>query len=83
MIDSVRQVHTDECGNLDKSRGGVGGKNKHRRAFLEVMRSSGKYKFEMSELQGIADKVNLPLGMDFRGESFDFLFDFASRQALY
>ncbi len=62
MIESVRQVHTDEVGNIDKSRGGAGGKSKQRRAFLEAMRTSGQSQFEYSDLQSIADRLNLPVG---------------------
>ena len=39
MIESSRQVHTDEAGNLDKGRGGVGGKSKQKRLFIEAMRA--------------------------------------------
>ncbi len=42
MIESVKQVHTDECGKIDKTRGGAGGKSKKRRTFLEAMRNTGK-----------------------------------------
>ncbi|KAL7547770.1 hypothetical protein ACHAWF_014508, partial [Thalassiosira exigua] len=38
MIESVRQVHTDGGGNIDKSRGGAGGKSKQHRNFVEAMR---------------------------------------------
>lgn len=62
MIESVRQVHTDEVGNIDKSRGGAGGKSKQRRAFLEAMRTSGQAQFDYSDLQRIADRLNLPVG---------------------
>jgi len=62
MIESVRQVHTDEGGNIDKSRGGAGGKSKQRRAFLEAMRTSGKSQFSYQDLQAIAHKLNLPIG---------------------
>ena len=62
MIESVRQVHTDEGGNIDKSRGGAGGKSKQRRSFLEAMRTSGRPQFDYSDLQRIADRLNLPVG---------------------
>ena len=62
MIESVRQVHTDGEGNIDKSRGGAGGKSKQRKAFLEAMRTSGQTQFEYSDLQRIADRLNLPVG---------------------
>lgn len=42
MIESVKQVHTDESGKIDKTRGGAGGKSKKRRIFLEAMINSGK-----------------------------------------
>jgi len=62
MIESVKQVHTDECGNIDKARGGAGGKSKNRRDFLEAMRASGQSKFDFTDLQRISTTVNLPLG---------------------
>lgn len=62
MIESARQVHMDENGAIDKSRGGVMGKGKRRRLFLESLRKSGKFDFTKSELQGIAGALNLPLG---------------------
>ena len=62
MIESVRQVHTDEGGIIDKSRGGAGGKSKQRKMFLEAMRRSGKSHFSKSDLQGLADRLNLPIG---------------------
>ena len=62
MIESVKQVHTDECGNIDKARGGAGGKSKNRRDFLEAMRSSGRSEFELTDLQQIADRLNIGLG---------------------
>ncbi len=61
MIESVRQVHTDEGGNIDKSRGGAGGKSKQCRSFLEAMRTSGQ-PLDYSDLQRIADRLNLPVG---------------------
>lgn len=65
MIESAKQVHMDENGRIDKARGGVGGKSKQIRDFLDNMRQSGKSKFEFSELNAIAGKMNLPLG-DFK-----------------
>ena len=62
MIESVKQVHMDEGGKIDKARGGVGGKSKQRRTFLEEMRKSGKREFLFSDLQRIASIINLPLG---------------------
>ena len=62
MIESVKQVHTDASGNIDKARGGAGGKSKQRRAFLEAMRTSGQAQFEYSDLQRIADRLQLPVG---------------------
>ena len=61
MIESVRQVHTDEGGIIDKTRGGAGGKSKQRRTFVEAMRSSGKSQFSSSDLQVLADRFNLPV----------------------
>jgi DNA helicase MCM8 len=61
MIESVKQVHMDEGGRIDKARGGVGGKGRQRRLFLEAMRNSGKGQFEFSDLQMIADNLNLRL----------------------
>ena len=61
MIESVKQVHTDEGGNIDKTRGGAGGKSKQRRLFLEAMRKSGQTHFEMNDLKRIAGRLNLPL----------------------
>lgn len=62
MIESVKQVHMDEGGKIDKARGGVGGKSKQRRSFLEAMHASGRREFELSDLQRIADRLNLPVG---------------------
>lgn len=67
MIESNRQVHTDETGKIDRSRGGAGGKSKGSKAFVAAMRSSGKSTFSFNDLQGIADRVNLPLGTDLGG----------------
>lgn len=86
MIESVKQVHMDEGGTIDKTRGGAGGKSKKRRAFLEAMRTSGQSEFVYSDLQRFADRVNMPVG-GFRGairrakcslESFYLLFSFNS-----
>lgn len=60
MIESSRQVHTDEAGNLDKGRGGVGGKSKQKRQFIEAMRNSAKGEFSYADLQHIADRLSLP-----------------------
>ncbi|KAL9191468.1 hypothetical protein ACHAXT_001174 [Thalassiosira profunda] len=68
MIESVKQVHTDESGRIDKSRGGAGGKNKHFKAFESAMRSWGQPKFSYNDLQRIADKVNLPLETSLNGK---------------
>jgi DNA helicase MCM8 len=62
MKESVKQVHTDKSGNVDKARGGAGGKGKKNRAFLAAMRASEQSEFSMYDLQGIADRVQLPLG---------------------
>lgn len=62
MVESVRQVHTDEGGKIDKSRGGAGGKSKQRRAFLEACSTAGKSHFSYNDLQGIAERLNLPIG---------------------
>ncbi|KAL7541492.1 hypothetical protein ACHAXR_011294 [Thalassiosira sp. AJA248-18] len=62
MMESVRQVHTGEGGIIDKSRGGAGGKSKNSRKFLEAMRNSGKFRFCKNDLQGIAGRVDLPVG---------------------
>ena len=62
MIESVRQVHMDETGRVDKARGGAGGKSKQRKAFLQAMRESGQYEFSYSDLQRIADRLSLPVG---------------------
>ena len=62
MIESVKQVHMDESGQVDKARGGVGGKSKQRRSFLQAMRDSGQHEFLYSDLQRIADRLNLPVG---------------------
>lgn len=62
MIESVKQVHTDEGGRVDKARGGAGGKSKQRKAFLQAMRDSGQHEFLYSDLQRIADRLNLPVG---------------------
>jgi DNA helicase MCM8 len=61
MIESVKQVHTDESGRVDKARGGAGGKSKQRKAFLQAMRDSGQHEFLYSDLQRIADRLNLPV----------------------
>ena len=62
MIESVKQVHTDEVGNIDKARGGAGGKSKQRRSFLEAMRNSGQAQFQYRDLQCIAERLSLPVG---------------------
>jgi len=62
MIESVKQVHTDESGRVDKARGGAGGKSKQRKAFLQAMRDSGQHEFLYSDLQRIADRLSLPVG---------------------
>ncbi len=62
MIESVRQVHTDEGGIIDKSRGGVSGKSKQLKTFLDAMRTSGKSQFTKADLQALADRLNLPIG---------------------
>lgn len=62
MIESVKQVHMDEGGKIDKARGGAGGKSKQRRAFLDAMRSSGQNEFMFSDLQRVADRLSLPVG---------------------
>lgn len=62
MIESCKQVHMDESGRVDKARGGVGGKSKQRRDFLQAMRDSGQYEFLYSDLQRIADRLSLPVG---------------------
>lgn len=51
----------DETGQIDKGRGGVKGKGKQNRLFLEAMRKSGKGQFTFSDLQVIAEKVHHPL----------------------
>lgn len=61
MIESVRQVNTDENGKLDKGRGGTGGKGKKSKAFLDAMRNSGQSMFSMWDLRAIADKVQFSL----------------------
>mmetsp|Transcript_9668 Transcript_9668/g.20401 ORF Transcript_9668/g.20401 Transcript_9668/m.20401 type:complete len:1027 (+) Transcript_9668:234-3314(+) len=61
MIESVKQVHTDESGKIDKTRGGAGGKSKKRRIFLEAMINSGKTSFELRDLQIIAEKLSFPI----------------------
>ena len=62
MIESVKQVHMDESGKVDKARGGAGGKSKQRKAFLQAMRDSGQHEFVYSDLQRIADRLSLPVG---------------------
>eukprot|EP00984_Skeletonema_dohrnii_P019947 scaffold9638_cov112-Skeletonema_dohrnii-CCMP3373.AAC.1 len=62
MIESVKQVHMDESGRVDKARGGAGGKSKQRKAFLQAMRDSGQNEFLYSDLQRIADRLSLPVG---------------------
>lgn len=61
MIESTRQVHMDETGQMDKARGGVRGKSKQRRQFLEAMRKSNKSQFTFSDLQATAEMLQLPL----------------------
>jgi DNA helicase MCM8 len=65
MTQSVDQVHSDEFGTLDKSRGGAGGKSnrKMKKAFLnELHRIVGPgAECTLDDLRRIADKVNCGL----------------------
>ena len=60
MVESTRQVLMDGAGQIDKARGGVRGKSKNRRLFLEAIRKSG-IDHDYSSLQTIAEKIKLPL----------------------
>ena len=51
----------DETGSIDKARGGVRGKGKQIRQFLEAMRKSKMGQFTFSDLQVIAERLQLPL----------------------
>mmetsp|Transcript_10962 Transcript_10962/g.19830 ORF Transcript_10962/g.19830 Transcript_10962/m.19830 type:complete len:325 (+) Transcript_10962:1927-2901(+) len=66
MIECNKQVHTDGSGNIDKGRGGAGGKNKPKRAFLAAMRDSGSSEFAYPDLLRISERVNLPMGINFK-----------------
>ena len=65
MTQSVAQVHTDEKGSLDLSRGGAGGKSnrKMKKAFInELHRIVGSgAEWQMDDLRIIADKVKCGL----------------------
>ena len=67
MSTSVRQVHTDESGMLDKTRGGAGGRSKRKvkRIFLDKLRSYskniGKREMEMVNLREVATLADCPL----------------------
>lgn len=62
MTQSVAQVHTDEKGSLDLSRGGAGGKSnkKMKKAFInELHRLVGPgAECQLDDLRRVADKVN-------------------------
>jgi DNA helicase MCM8 len=65
ITQSVAQVHTDEKGSLDLSRGGAGGKSnrKSKKAFVnELYRIVGPgNECQMEDLRRIASKVNCEL----------------------
>lgn len=61
MQESMKQVHMDETGQIDKGRGGVRGKSKQNRLFLEAMSKSGRGRFTFIDLQAIAEKVQIDL----------------------
>lgn len=61
MVESTRQVLMDGAGQIDKARGGVRGKSKNRRLFLEAVRKSGRNDHDISSFHNIADKIGLPL----------------------
>lgn len=67
MKESVHQVHVDEWGNVDRTRGGAGGRSnrKGKRAFLKALteygRKFGLETFTMNDFRQVADMHNLPL----------------------
>lgn len=67
MTQSVHQVHTDELGVVDKTRGGAGGKSKRKvkRLFLEKLHAyshnQGLRELTMDDLRRVADHAACPL----------------------
>jgi len=64
MRDSVNQVHMDGSGNLDRTRGGAGGKSKRKlkKIFMDELRKTGQTKFSKDDFYRVATRVDLPLG---------------------
>ena len=63
MRDSVNQVHMDSDGQLDRTRGGAGGKSKRKlkRDFMEALNKMQQKKFSKDDLYRIATQLDLPL----------------------
>jgi len=67
MSQSVNEVHTDEHGQLDKTRGGAGGKSKRKekQAFLEELRrfseQENRSEFSMDDMRVVAEVVHCNL----------------------
>lgn len=64
MRESVRQVHMDRSGRIDRARGGVGGKSKRKQKndFMDALRNSGKLAFTKDDFYRISAQLDLPLG---------------------
>jgi DNA replicative helicase MCM subunit Mcm2 (Cdc46/Mcm family) len=68
MQESMRQVHMDETGQIDVARGGVRGKSKKNRVFLDALRKKfNEEKFTFEDMMDIAEKggINLDGFKDF------------------
>lgn len=61
MQESMRQVHMDETGQIDVARGGVRGKSKKNRIFLEALRKSKRGVFTYEDMMNIAEKAGIDL----------------------
>lgn len=63
MRDSVHQIHMDGNGNLDRTRGGAGGKSKRKqkKAFIDCLKKMPQTSFSKDDFYRLAAKLDLPL----------------------
>lgn len=63
MHESVNQVHIDNDGRIDKTRGGVAGKSKRKqkKAFVDALRQQHQQSFSKDDFYRVAAHLQLPL----------------------
>ncbi len=61
MQASLKQVYTDEHGNVDRGRAGAGGQSKPIRKIMEALSRSGKSEFDKQDLYRLTSDLGLPL----------------------